>query len=258
MADPPPGGGHHAPLHPGERCLMQLLQEALDDPSAAPCGRCSACLGRLPDGVPARRRTRSPARWRRCCAAATTSSTRGSSGRAARFGSRKRIPPDRQAAKGRALAFADAPEWRGAHRRRVSPATPPPRRSCLDAVRRPAERLARRVAGAPRGGGGPPRRRVPGADGRAWSGHIAAAGRLPSADAPGAAAAGRRPDLRRRGRPLARRPRPPRRCPPRSATAWCCWSSTPRSTLWPVTVATATLREAGAAKVLPLIIHRRP
>ena len=30
------------------------------------------------------------------------------------------------------------------------------------------------------------------------------------------------------------------------------------STLWPVTVATATLREAGAAKVLPLIIHRRP
>ena len=38
----------------GERCLMQLLQEALDDPSAAPCGRCSACLGRLPDGVPAR------------------------------------------------------------------------------------------------------------------------------------------------------------------------------------------------------------
>ena len=25
------------------RCLMQLLQESLDDPSAAPCGRCSVC-----------------------------------------------------------------------------------------------------------------------------------------------------------------------------------------------------------------------
>ena len=27
----------------GARCLMQLLQESLDDPSAAPCGRCSVC-----------------------------------------------------------------------------------------------------------------------------------------------------------------------------------------------------------------------
>ena len=35
----------------GARCLMQLLQEALDDPSAQPCGRCSVCLGRLPEGI---------------------------------------------------------------------------------------------------------------------------------------------------------------------------------------------------------------
>ena len=33
----------------GERCLMQLLQESLDDPSPEPCGRCSVCLGRLPE-----------------------------------------------------------------------------------------------------------------------------------------------------------------------------------------------------------------
>ena len=33
----------------GEQCLMQLLQQSLDDPDAAPCGRCSVCLGRLPD-----------------------------------------------------------------------------------------------------------------------------------------------------------------------------------------------------------------
>ena len=33
----------------GRRCLMQLLQESLDDASAAPCGRCSVCLGRLPE-----------------------------------------------------------------------------------------------------------------------------------------------------------------------------------------------------------------
>jgi len=29
-----------------ERCLMQFLAEALDDPSAQPCGRCAVCLGR--------------------------------------------------------------------------------------------------------------------------------------------------------------------------------------------------------------------
>ena len=27
----------------GSRCLMQLLQESLDDPTAAPCGKCSVC-----------------------------------------------------------------------------------------------------------------------------------------------------------------------------------------------------------------------
>jgi ATP-dependent DNA helicase RecQ len=30
----------------GERCLMQFLAEALDDPGAAACGRCPVCLGR--------------------------------------------------------------------------------------------------------------------------------------------------------------------------------------------------------------------
>jgi ATP-dependent DNA helicase RecQ len=30
----------------GERCLMQFLREALDDPGAAPCGRCTVCTGR--------------------------------------------------------------------------------------------------------------------------------------------------------------------------------------------------------------------
>ena len=86
------------------------------------------------------------------------------------FGSRKRIPPDRQAAKGRALAFADAPEWReliDAAFAGDAPAAP----ELLDAVVGPAERLARRVAGAARGGGGPPRRRVPGADGQRGGPH---------------------------------------------------------------------------------------
>jgi len=32
----------------GQGCLMAYLQTALDDPSPAPCGRCSVCTGRLP------------------------------------------------------------------------------------------------------------------------------------------------------------------------------------------------------------------
>ena len=32
----------------GAGCLMQFLQEALDDPSSGPCGRCSVCTGELP------------------------------------------------------------------------------------------------------------------------------------------------------------------------------------------------------------------
>ncbi len=32
----------------GDRCLMQLLIEALDDPEAQPCGTCSVCTGTLP------------------------------------------------------------------------------------------------------------------------------------------------------------------------------------------------------------------
>lgn len=32
----------------GNGCLMQFLQEALDDPDPAPCGRCSVCTGDLP------------------------------------------------------------------------------------------------------------------------------------------------------------------------------------------------------------------
>jgi len=32
----------------GQGCLMAYLQSALDDPSPAPCGRCSVCTGQLP------------------------------------------------------------------------------------------------------------------------------------------------------------------------------------------------------------------
>ena len=33
----------------GRGCLMMFLQQALDDPAPAPCGRCSVCTGELPE-----------------------------------------------------------------------------------------------------------------------------------------------------------------------------------------------------------------
>ena len=96
----------------GERCLMELLQESLDDPAAEPCGRCSVCQGRLPEaleGAP------SPE-----TVATVTGLLRGQvhileprkmwPGGA--FGSRGRIPAEEAHAPGRTLVFADAPEWR--------------------------------------------------------------------------------------------------------------------------------------------------
>lgn len=95
----------------GRRCLMQLLQESLDDPDAQPCGRCSVCTGSLPDGLSD---SANPA----------TLHEVGAVLRAERhvveprkmwpggsFGTRGRIPPALQASEGRALVFADAPEW---------------------------------------------------------------------------------------------------------------------------------------------------
>src|SRR6202008_3893811 len=32
----------------GRGCLMEFLQQALDDPDPGPCGRCSVCTGELP------------------------------------------------------------------------------------------------------------------------------------------------------------------------------------------------------------------
>ena len=49
----PPGAGPPRPTScaayaRGRGCLMEFLQQALDDPDPGPCGRCSVCTGELP------------------------------------------------------------------------------------------------------------------------------------------------------------------------------------------------------------------
>ena len=238
----------------GRRCLMQLLQESLDDPSAEPCGRCSVCLGGLPEPLVA---APSPDTVR-----AVSLLLRGEThvleprkmwpGGA--FGSRGRIPPGLMAEPGRAIVFADAPEWREVIRRVFAADAPAPEDLLSAAVdtltkwratwsARPELAVALPAAGYPE-------LTASVAD------HLAAVGRLDRADLG-----------------LTDPPRDPSSMSSsEEAAAWrAAIEPSPdvtgravllvvdaTSSLWPVTVAAAHLRDAGATTVLPLVIHRRP
>ncbi|GAA2170977.1 RecQ family ATP-dependent DNA helicase [Agrococcus versicolor] len=235
----------------GRRCLMQLLQESLDDPTAAPCGRCSVCVGRLSAGLEAAARPET----------VRTVST-ALRGRAHELEPRKmwpggslgrgRIPDSRRAATGRVVVHADAPEWADALRAAIAGdaaaldelgdaavaalgawrSSWPARPEVVVSLRAAADAgdLAARVAE-----------------------RVGAAGRLEVAAATVASHPSR--DLTSAD----------------EAAAWSTAITTPadvagRAVLlvvdasasqWPVTIAAAQLRDAGATHVLPLLVHRR-
>ncbi len=94
----------------GRGCLMEFLQQALDDPDPGPCGRCSVCTQVLP----AQGLVLDPASLR-----AAQVFLRGAD---VIIEPRKLWPPGMSdgrkgkitgATEGRALTFADAPEWAG-------------------------------------------------------------------------------------------------------------------------------------------------
>jgi ATP-dependent DNA helicase RecQ len=244
----------------GERCLMELLQESLDDPAAEPCGRCSVCRGGLPDGLAAAPSSET--------VAAVTALLRGQvhlleprkmwPGGA--FGSRGRIPPERAHAPGRTLVFADAPEWRetvAAMFARDAPAPEEVTDACVRLLAewrrswpaRPEVVVDLTATGSPVLVG-------------SVADHLAQVGRLGRATLP---APPEPPDLRELS----------------SSDEAAFWRDgldpsalsevagvvegrvvllvvDASSSLWPVTVAAAALRQAGASVVLPLLLHRRP
>jgi len=241
----------------GEECLMLLLQESLDDPTASACGRCSVCIGSL------------PAPLRQTPSADTVRAVRrimrqethlleprkmwpgGSLGRG-------RIPADRMADVGRTLVFADAPEWRalvGSTFARDAAAPEELLTACVDVLRgwrtswrlRPDVVMTLPVAGyllltA------------------SVADHLARVGRLARADIEVTGGPSRGDDL----------------SGAEEAAAWDAALDTgpgviaaaagrsvllvadASSSLWPVTVAASRLRAAGASAVLPLLLHRRP
>jgi ATP-dependent DNA helicase RecQ len=241
----------------GERCLMELLQESLDDPAAEPCGRCSVCRGGLPDGVAGAASDET--------VAAVTALLRGQvhvleprkmwPGGA--FGQRGKIPPEQAHEEGRTLVFADAPEWRETVARLFAADAPAPPEVADACVRllsgwrgswsaRPEVVVDLSVTGHPVMTG-------------SVADRVAEVGRLSRATLAGPVSP---PDLRELGSaeeaaywrdhldagPL--RDQVAGRCVLLLVDA--------TSSLWPVTVAAAALRDAGASVVLPLLLHRRP
>ncbi|MGQ0846017.1 MAG: DEAD/DEAH box helicase [Sporichthyaceae bacterium] len=236
----------------GTRCLMEVLTEALDDPAAGRCGRCSVCTGELP-GPGAR-----PA------AAATAAATTHLRGRshvleprklwptgAGRKGRLSGIEP------GRALAFADDPAWTAVIAELAGPDAEPSeelRSGLVDVLRSWSKDWGERpVAVVPV----PSRTRPLRVAGMAA--HVAEIGRLPLLDVlrvsgpapPEDVASAGRVSALLKGLQLAPDA-------PTLPDGPLLLVDDVSRTGWTSTVAAALIRDAGGGPVLPLVGHRRP
>jgi len=239
----------------GDRCLMQLLQESLDDPTAEPCGRCSVCLDSLPEPLVAE----PSADTVRAVSLLLRGETHVLEPRkmwpGGAFGSRGRIPPGLMAEPGRAIVYADAPEWRDVIRTAFAADGPAPKELLTGAVQTLTKWRAtwsarpEVVVGLPAAGFH--RLTASVAD------HLSAVGRLDRAevelaDPPGDAGTLSSADEAAAWRAAIRIPA----TGVQGRTVLLVTDAT--SSMWPVTVAAAHLRDAGAVAVLPLVVHRRP
>ena len=239
------------------RCLMLLLAQALDDEHAQECGRCSVCTGTLPDGLAEMpdeetvRQVEAALRNERHVLQPRKMWPGGA------FGTRGRIRADQLAETGRAVVFADAPAWTDVVTGAFDTDTATP--DLLEgAVRtlvdwrgewgtRPTQVVALPAAGFNRLTG-------------QVAEHLGDVGQLPvqtwhpathvrEGEAAGGAEAHAWRDA------LGS----PREMLTSSVTGQVVLLVVDRtSTQWPVTVAAAALGHAGAAAVLPLVVHKLP
>jgi len=240
----------------GSQCLMRLLQESLDDPTAADCGRCSVCLGDLPDPLVAVPESDTVAAVVRQLRGETHVLDPRKMWPGGAFGARGKIPAELMAESGRTIVYADAPEWRElASTVLVRDGEPPDelKSACVEALARWKSEWPGRpdvVVGLAAAGCSTVVAGV--AD------HLATVGRLARADlaVPEAdiseLSSSAEAAVWRDAITIA----------PETADAVAGLAVLlvvdATSSLWPITVAAAKLREAGASLVLPLLLHRRP
>ena len=240
----------------GERCLMQLLQESLDDPHATPCGRCSVCIGKLPAPLTS---SASPETVR-----SVTALMRGEvhvleprkmwPGGA--YGSRGKIAAAEMASVGRTLVFADAPEWRETVSRmfaRDAAAPDEVKDACVRLLSswraswpaRPEVIIGLPAAGFP----------LLVSD---IVDHLASVGQLARTElelGPGGSALRELSSAEEAAHWVGRIEVPD---PSAVSDKVVLLVVDATSSLWPITIASSLLRHAGASVVLPLLIHRRP
>ncbi|RYU09646.1 DEAD/DEAH box helicase [Nocardioides iriomotensis] len=241
----------------GERCLMELLQSSLDDPHAEPCGRCSVCRGALPDaldGAPSVETLKAVTDLLRRQVHLLEPRKMWPGGA---FGTRGRIAPEDGHEVGRTLVHADAPEWRETVASLFKIDAPAPDEvgeACVRLLAGWKDSWSQRpevVVDLPAFGF--PTMTASVAD------HVAARGRLDRASLPVPA---RVPDLRAMSSAdeaaFWRDTLTPDSLPPEVADRCVLLVVDATSSLWPITVAAAALRRAGASAVLPMLLHRRP
>lgn len=234
----------------GEGCLMQFLQQALDDPDPQSCGQCSVCDGRLPS--PGARpdpgtvdRARRHFRGQDVVVEPRKMWVSGLPGRKGKIGF---------LAEGRAMAYADDPAWSAVLAelwRRDEPVPAEVGEAVVEVLKRWSRTWQRPTAVVPM-----PSRRYPTLVSSVAQ-HIATIGRLPLVEAlavsgpppaEDAASSVRAKDLLARTSlvPGVRLEGPVLLVDDRIRTRWT------------VTVAGSLLAEAGADLVMPLVLHQLP
>jgi ATP-dependent DNA helicase RecQ len=236
----------------GEGCLMAYLQQALDDPSPAKCGRCSVCTGELPapGTTPSAERLVAARNFLRGDDIVLEPRKLWPAG----VGRKGKI---QGLGEGRAVAFADDPGWADellAMQRSGYGSVPPELLDgAVDALRRWSKVWSRPVAVV-----AAPAFSVEMHANRVLAQHLASVGKLPFVDVlswhgdaqPTDSSSG--PMVRHLEQvisldgPLDVQSGPILLC------------ATTMRTGWSLTVAAALLHEATGAQVLPLVVHRLP
>jgi ATP-dependent DNA helicase RecQ len=240
----------------GAGCLMAFLQEALDDPSPVPCGRCSVCTGELPEpgAAPSPERVDLARRFVRGVDVVIEPRKRWPGG-VARRGTIV------GASEGRAVAFGDDPGWSGelAHLDRAdrSGLTEPVPAALLDAAVETLRRwksswTERPVAVVP----------LPDPYGssatRMLAAHLASIGSLPMLDVLEWAGSPAPADVASAATVVHLESVLSVSDPASVPSGPVMLVAASMRTGWSLTLAAALLREAGCREVLPLVLHRRP